>query len=157
MDGMSGIYVELSFLDAILNFGQSIIVLAVFVTDTKELLVPAIRFWRKLWYGAHTLKLPVWDELSADTKNVCKQFTTHHLDNCKKSITSNRRWRLRVYKQVCYGNEIVDWLIKIGLAKDRTEAVHYARRLIDGGVLRHINNVFHFYDKNLLYTFCGRL
>lgn len=49
MEGMSGIYLELSFLDAFLNFGQGLIVLAVFIGDTSELLQPLIKFWRKIW------------------------------------------------------------------------------------------------------------
>ena len=49
MEGMSGIYLELSFLDAFLNFGQSLIVLAVFITDTSEILTPFVKFWRKIW------------------------------------------------------------------------------------------------------------
>ncbi|ALC42981.1 CG7510 [Drosophila busckii] len=48
MEGMSGIYLELSFLDAFLNFGQGIIVLAVFVSDSSELLMPLVKFWRKI-------------------------------------------------------------------------------------------------------------
>jgi hypothetical protein len=67
------------------------------------------------------------------------------------------RWRIKVYKKVFYGDDFINWLIEVGLARDRTEATQYARHLIDGRVLRHINNVYHFYDKNLLYTFCGRL
>lgn len=157
MEGMSGIYVELSFLDAFLNFGQSIIVLAVFVTDTGEFLQPFVIFYRKLWYGANIMKLPTWDELSPETQHVCEQFTTHHLDNCRKKISKDRRHRIKTYKKVFYGNEFVDWIIEVGLARGRMDATQYAKRLLDGRVLRHINNAHHFHDKNLLYTFCGRL
>lgn len=157
MEGMSGIYVELTFLDAFLNFGQSIIVLAVFITDTGELLLPLMKFWRKVWYGANLLQLPIWSEISTETRHICDQFTTHHLDNCRKAIAKDKRWRIKVYKKVFYGNVFVDWLIEVGLAKDRSDATHYARRLIDGRLLRHINNVYHFHDRNLLYTFCDRL
>ncbi|XP_058053972.1 integral membrane protein GPR155 isoform X1 [Anopheles bellator] len=157
MEGMSGIYVELTFLDAFLNFGQSIIVLAVFITDTGELLLPLMKFWRKLWYGANLLQLPIWSELSMETRHVCDQFTTHHLERCRKAIAKDIRWRIKVYRRVFYGTVFVDWLLEVGLAKDRTDATHYARRLIDGRVLRHINNVYHFHDRNLLYTFCERL
>lgn len=66
-------------------------------------------------------------------------------------------WRIKVYRRVFYGTVFVDWLLEVGLAKDRADATHYARRLIDGRVLRHINNVYHFHDRNLLYTFCERL
>lgn len=47
----------------------------------------------------------------------------------------------------------MDWLVEVGLARDRIEAVNYARHLVDGKVLRHINDVYHFYDRKLLYTF----
>ncbi|XP_041770116.1 integral membrane protein GPR155 [Anopheles merus] len=157
MEGMSGIYVELTFLDAFLNFGQCIIVLAVFVTDTGELLLPMMKFWRKVWYGANLLQLPIWSDLSTETRHICDQFTTHHLEVCRKAIAKDIRWRIKVYRRVFYGSVFVDWLLEVGLAKDRTDATHYARRLIDGRVLRHINNVYHFHDRNLLYTFCERL
>uniref|UniRef100_A0A182P130 DEP domain-containing protein n=1 Tax=Anopheles epiroticus TaxID=199890 RepID=A0A182P130_9DIPT len=157
MEGMSGIYVELTFLDAFLNFGQSIIVLAVFITDTSELLLPMMKFWRKVWYGANLLQLPIWSDLSTETRHICDQFTTHHLEICRKAIAKDIRWRIKVYRRVFYGSVFVDWLLEVGLAKDRTDATHYARRLIDGRVLRHINNVYHFHDRNLLYTFCERL
>lgn len=63
------------------------------------------------------------------------------------------RWRLKVYRHVFTGTQFVDWLIEVGLARDRVEAVNYSRHLIEGKVLRHINSVYHFYDRNLLYTF----
>ncbi|GAB0095583.1 integral membrane protein GPR155 [Sergentomyia squamirostris] len=157
MEGMSGIYVELSFLDAFLNFGQSLIVLACFITDTGDLVLPVIKFWRKIWYGANVVQLPAWANLSPEVTYVCEQFTKHHLDNCRKAIAEDKRWRIRTYRRVFFGNTLVDWLINVGLANDRTEATKYAKNLIDGRVLRHVNNVYHFYDKNLLYTFCDRL
>ncbi|XP_036337188.1 integral membrane protein GPR155-like [Rhagoletis pomonella] len=157
MDGMSGIYLELSFLDSFLNFGQSLVVLAVFITDTSELLTPLVKIWRKLWYGANVLSLPHWSSLSPETKHICEQFRNHHLENCKKDIAKDRRWRIKVYRKVFYGTEFVDWLMEVGLSKDRLEAVHYARHLVDGRVLRHINNVYHFEDKQLLYNFCARI
>ncbi|KAH8345752.1 hypothetical protein KR067_003058 [Drosophila pandora] len=157
MEGMSGIYLELSFLDAFLNFGQGLIVLAVFITDMGELLMPVVRLWRKLWYGANVVSLPHWSNLRPETKHICEQFRNHHLENCKKDIAKDRRWRIRVYRKVFYGSEFVSWLIEVGLSKDRLEAVHYARHLVDGRVLRHINNVYHFEDKLLLYNFCSRI
>ncbi|KAI4454822.1 dep domain protein [Holotrichia oblita] len=152
MEQMSGIYIELSFLDATLNFGQSIIIFAVFGTNTKEIVLPLLKYWRKMWYGANTLVLPSWDELSVETKHICDQFVTHHLQKCKDDIAQDKRWRIKIYKKVFSGSKFVDWLIEVGLARDRIEAVNYARHLIEGKVLRHINSVHHFYDRNLLYT-----
>jgi hypothetical protein len=67
------------------------------------------------------------------------------------------RWRIKTYRKVFYGSTFVDWLIEVGLAQDRAGAVRYGRKLVEGRILRHINNVYHFDDKNLLYTFCSRL
>lgn len=157
MEGMSGIYVELAFLDAFLNFGQSLIVLACFITNTGDLFSPIAKYWSKLWYGANVLRLPDWNNVSGETKQICEQFKTYHLDACRKTISKDKRWRIKIYKNVFYGNTFVDWLITVGLAKDRCSAAEYAKHLIDGRVLRHINNVYHFHDKNLLYTFCSCL
>uniref|UniRef100_A0A336MYM7 CSON010205 protein n=1 Tax=Culicoides sonorensis TaxID=179676 RepID=A0A336MYM7_CULSO len=156
MEGMSGIYVEITFLDAFLNFGQSLMVLAVFITDSGELFLPLIKQWRKMWYGANVLKLPEWDQLSPETKHTCEQFVKHHLEHCRREIAKDRRWRIQVYKKVFYGRAFIDWLLEVGLAKDRTDAIIYGKALVDGRVLRHINNVHHFHDRNLLYTFCAR-
>lgn len=153
MEQMSGIYIELSFLDATLNFGQSIIVFAIFGTDTKEILLPMLKYWRKLWYGANKLNLPSRDELGTETKHICDQFLTHHMEKCKGDIAEDKRWRIQIYKNCFTGTKFVDWLIEVGLARDRVEAVNYARHLIEGKILKHINSVYHFYDRNLLYTF----
>lgn len=97
MEQMSGIYIELSFLDATLNFGQSIMVFAVFGTNVKEIVLPLIKYWRKMWYGANTLILPSWDELSSDTKHICDQFVTHHLQKCKDDIAQDKRLEIYHY------------------------------------------------------------
>lgn len=51
------------------------------------------------------------------------------------------------------GHELVDWLLMVGLAHDRTDAVKYGRRLLDGRVIRHAENLHHFHDQPLFYTF----
>lgn len=91
MEGMSGIYVELTFLDGFLNFGQSLIVLAVFISDSGDLFSPLIKVWRKLWYGANVLKLPAWEQLSPDVQHICEQFTKHHLEHCRREIAKDKR------------------------------------------------------------------
>lgn len=158
LDGMSGIYIELAFLDAFLNYGQSLVVMAVFVGDLWELLMPLSRFWRQMWScGNVALNLPAWEDLDEDTRLICERFVNHHLANCRQAIACDRRWRIRVYRNCFHGGQFVDWLVEVGLANDRVEAVKYAKRLVDGRVLRHITNRQHFYDKTYLYTFCERL
>jgi hypothetical protein len=91
MEEMSGIYVELAFLDASFNFGQSLIVFAIFGLDPKCVIQPLVKRWRCLLYGAAELKLPTWEELGFETKHVCDQFITHHLEECRRDIATDRR------------------------------------------------------------------
>ena len=51
------------------------------------------------------------------------------------------------------GSELVDWLCEVDLARDRQDAVSYARHLVKGRVIRHVDNYLDFYDDAFIYTF----
>ena len=65
------------------------------------------------------------------------------------------RHRLKLYRAVFTGEELVDWLVRRGLAPDRTEAATYGRRLLDGRVIRHLRQQHHFHDQHLFYQLVG--
>ncbi|CAH0729669.1 unnamed protein product, partial [Brenthis ino] len=104
-------------------------------------------------HGTDTLVLPPIDDLSFETKHVCDQFITHHLERCKAAIAKDTRWRMRTYRASFRGASLVRWLVQCGLAADAHEAVAYARHLLDGRLIAHVNNAHHFTDSPLLYTF----
>jgi hypothetical protein len=76
-------------------------------------------------------------------KLSCKAENSFHIS----------RWRLKHYKETFTGSALVDWLLGVGLAKDRNQASQYAHHLLDGRVIRHVENLHHFSDETLLYTF----
>ncbi|TKC49808.1 hypothetical protein EI555_017192, partial [Monodon monoceros] len=51
------------------------------------------------------------------------------------------------------GCDLVSWLIEVGLASDRGEAVIYGDKLVQGGVIQHITNNYEFRDEYLFYRF----
>ena len=51
------------------------------------------------------------------------------------------------------GSDLVEWLLQVGLAQDRGEAVLYGTRLQQGAVLQHIKQEYDFQDSNLYYCF----
>lgn len=128
-------------------------------------------------YGADMLTLTPVDQLSFETKHVCEQFITHHLDKCKDAIAKDTRflliliyhtctylifsnfsnyiprWRMKTYHNVFRGSCLVRWLVGVGLARDDIEAVTYGRHLLEGRLIAHINKAHHFMDSPLLYTF----
>ncbi|XP_077290669.1 integral membrane protein GPR155 homolog anchor [Arctopsyche grandis] len=153
LDEITGIFVELRFIDIILNYGQSLIFWAIFGLDTQELIVPLGKFWRRIWYGADVLTLTPVDQLSFETKHVCEQFITHHLEKCKEAIAKDTRWRMKTYRNVFRGSCLVRWLCGVGLARDSAEAITYGKHLLEGRLIAHINNAHHFHDSPLLYSF----
>lgn len=171
MDGMSGIYIELSFFEAFLNFGQGVLVSVCFITDTDDFWKVISRYWRKVFHRTpdHTptstsIPTPTTPTAPAspkpmstanDTKIkiICDEFIRHHLSNCKAAIGSERFAHCHLYKDSFYGTTFVNWLMTVGLANDRRGAITYANYLVDGGILHHINDVKNFYDRDIIYRF----
>lgn len=164
MDGMSGIYIELSFLEASLNFGQCVLVSVCFITDTDDFWKIVARYWRKVTRFNRNDNTPDYTPTSATsrvssdsndtkTKIICDEFIRHHLDNCKAAIGSERFAHCHVYKEAFYGTTFVNWLITVGLANDRRAAINFANYLVDGGILHHINDIKNFYDRDIIYCF----
>ncbi|XP_045108828.1 integral membrane protein GPR155-like isoform X1 [Portunus trituberculatus] len=151
---VNGVYIELVFLDIVLNFGQGFFTAAIFGLDTRLVLVPLLRWWRRC-RGLAEVVVPRWEELDPVTRQTCDQFTSYHMDKCVKDIVRDRRWRLQNLTSVFIGKELVDWLILVGLASDRTEAVKYGRRLLQGGIICHLRRQHHFHDQALFYSFRG--
>lgn len=54
---------------------------------------------------------------------------------------------------IFFGCDLVNWLLQVGLASDRGEAVVYGDRLLKGGVIQHITKEFEFRDEYLYYRF----
>ncbi|XP_063964383.1 lysosomal cholesterol signaling protein-like [Lytechinus pictus] len=149
----SGIFLELSFLDCILNYGQGFIVLAIFGFDTENVIMPVIRLIRKCIYGTEKVRLPRKNSLSPEVMQTCEQFTTHHLARCRDVIVADRKYHLRTYKNVFRGSDLVDWLLEVGLAEGRIEASNYATRLLLGRILEHTHQEHHFHDNGLFFRF----
>ncbi|CAH2091241.1 unnamed protein product [Euphydryas editha] len=149
----AGIFIEIEFLDTAFSNGQALVMFVLFGLDPEEIFIPLIRYLKRKWYGADTVVLPPIDELPFETKHICEQFITHHLDRCKEAIAKDTRWRMRTYRRVFRGSCLVRWLVRCGLAADEREAVAYARHLLDGRLIAHVHRRHHFADSPLLYTF----
>ncbi|XP_028038980.1 integral membrane protein GPR155 isoform X1 [Bombyx mandarina] len=149
----SGVFVEIEFLDVAANYGQGLVLFILFGVDPEEILVPTLRYLKTKWYGADTVILPPIEDLSFETKHVCDQFISHHLDRCRDAIAKDTRWRMRTYRGVFRGSCLVKWLIDCGLAKDEYEAVTYGRHLVDGRLIAHVSDAHHFTNSPMLYAF----
>ncbi|OXB65842.1 hypothetical protein ASZ78_002761 [Callipepla squamata] len=146
------LYVELQFFCAVFNFGQGFISFGIFGLDKHLIILPFKRRLEFFWGGreasGHTDPI-----LPEEIRMTCQQFVHYHRDHCVKSIVKGRRCGAKISTGIFFGCDLVNWLIQVGLASDRGEAVMYGDRLMKGGVIQHITNEFEFRDEYLYYRF----
>jgi len=153
MDRMSGIYLELVFLDGFLNLGQSIFTLAIFGISAKGIVVNCRRLTRRIVYGREKILLPSWEDLAEEDRNVSTRFIKHHLEICMEELLHDISVGLRRHQAAFWGDELTSWLIEYGLAHTRQEAEAFGRHLLRGRVIRHVDDHLDFYDGKYVYTF----
>ncbi|KFQ84303.1 Integral membrane protein GPR155, partial [Phoenicopterus ruber ruber] len=146
------LYVELQFFCAVFNFGQGFICFGIFGLDKHLIILPFKRrlefFWGGREAGGHTDP-----SVPEEIRMTCQQFVRYHRDHCVKSIVRGRRCGANISTGIFFGCDLVNWLMQVGLASDRGEAVMYGDRLMKGGVVQHITNEFEFRDEYLYYRF----
>ncbi|XP_077175787.1 lysosomal cholesterol signaling protein isoform X2 [Paroedura picta] len=149
------LYVELQFFCAIFNFGQGFISFGIFGLDKHLIILPFKRRFEFLW-GNREAGERRDSSVPEEIRMTCQQFVHYHKDLCVRSIVQDRRCGVKVATGVFFGCDLVNWLLEVGLALDRGEAVVYGDRLAKGGVIQHITNEFEFRDEPLHYRFVPR-
>uniref|UniRef100_A0A8C8A0E4 G protein-coupled receptor 155a n=1 Tax=Oryzias sinensis TaxID=183150 RepID=A0A8C8A0E4_9TELE len=143
------LYLELLFFCAIVNYGQGFLSFALFGLDKHLILLPFKRFFTR-WFRKKQKQQP---DLPDDIRMTCTQFTKYHKQQCCCDIVKNQRCGRKTVMKCFLGCEFVDWLLQVGLAQDRGEAVLYGTQLQQGGVLQHIKEEFSFQDSPLYFYF----
>ncbi|KAG8510509.1 Integral membrane protein GPR155 [Galemys pyrenaicus] len=124
----------------------------IFGLDKHLIILPFKRRLEFLWTNKETAEnrnSPVPEEI----KMTCQQFIHYHRDLCIQNIVKERRCGAKTSAGTFCGCDLVNWLIEVGLASDRGEAVIYGDRLMQGGVIQHITNEYEFRDEYLFYRF----
>ncbi|XP_076361938.1 lysosomal cholesterol signaling protein-like [Tachypleus tridentatus] len=149
----SGSRMGMEFVEAVMNCGQGFYLFIIFGLDVRTLSASLVKSWRNLRYGKETPVLPPVDELDQETCHVCYQFVTYHFDSVIQQLPKDITWKNRTFKSVFTGKQLVNWLIKAGLAHSSYEAEEYGQKLLNGRVIRHIQDAHYFYDSPFLYEF----
>ncbi|XP_078408196.1 lysosomal cholesterol signaling protein isoform X2 [Cetorhinus maximus] len=144
------LYVELQFFCIIFNFGQGFISFGIFGLDKHLIILPCKKRLEFLWHGRN-LGVQTDNTLTEDIRMTCQQFSQYHKDQCSRDIIKGRRCGAETFADVFQGCDLVDWLIQVGLAHDRGEAIKYGDRLLEGGAIQHITNEYSFQDESFYY------
>ncbi|XP_041857426.1 integral membrane protein GPR155 [Melanotaenia boesemani] len=145
------LYLELQFFCAVANFGQGLISFALFGLDKHLILLPFKRLFS--WCFRKKQEEQLVSDLPDDIRMTCTQFNKYHKQQCFHDIVKKRRCGKETVVDCFLGCELVEWLHQVGLAQDRSEAVLYGARLLQGGVLQHIKHEYSFEDSQLYYYF----
>ncbi|KAL2081601.1 hypothetical protein ACEWY4_023454 [Coilia grayii] len=150
------LYLELQFFCVILNYGQGFISFGLFGLDKHLIILPFKKRVTRLWRGRGGADDPSPSRLPEEVRLTCTQFTRYHQEQCIRDIVQRKRCGERSVASTFLGSDLVEWLMRVGLARDRGEAVVYGSRLHEGGVLQHITHNYCFQDDNLHYRFTDR-
>ncbi|XP_014293866.1 lysosomal cholesterol signaling protein isoform X2 [Halyomorpha halys] len=155
MDDLTGVYVELAFLDIALTRGGSIFVLFIFGFDIVSFIQPLFRKIVESFKSGEPTTLPSLDEIPSETQHLCDQFTTYHMEPCRLQIVKRRRLKLWEFVQCFTGEDLVSWLLGEGLVKDREEGIVYGNHLLAGRLIRRLAGPIglQFSDDAALFSF----
>nr|XP_018668693.1 integral membrane protein GPR155 isoform X2 [Ciona intestinalis] len=148
---LSGIFFEVSFLDSVFNF--AFLIFIIFGIDTELIVEPFLKAWRSIFFRDNKVSLAPLSEVDKEILQQCFVFTRYHLEHCKQDIVQPHRKALQTYEDAFFGTELCTWLIEVGLALNRREAIIYGQNLMLGRVLHHISHGHYFQDKDYLYQF----
>ncbi|KAL1021746.1 hypothetical protein UPYG_G00017460 [Umbra pygmaea] len=158
------LYLELQFFCAVANYGQGFISFGIFGLDRHLIILPFKKRLVSLWHGRRSDEEPTCGA-PEEIRLTCAQFVRYHKDQCIHDLVPGRRcgsesWALessrerplsRAQNQDTFlGSDLVDWLVRVGLAGGRREAQRYGAQLHQGGILQHHNHQFGFRDDPLL-------
>ncbi|XP_075534946.1 uncharacterized protein LOC142570447 [Dermacentor variabilis] len=152
-----GIFRVLQLVDATLSLGQGLLVLLTCGLEGKLLSEAKARVLLLLRIAGKRRR-PKERTVSAGLRNAneiaCRQFNVYHrrafeefLDETEAGVP------MSLARSGFHGHRLVDWLLDAGLVRSRDEGVVYGRRLLEGGLLVHMERGMHFYDGPYDYIF----
>ncbi|MFT7799549.1 integral membrane protein GPR155 isoform X2 [Arapaima gigas] len=124
----------------------------IFGLDKHLIIIPFKKRLARLWQGRVRVPEPR-AALPEDIRLTCTQFIRYHKDQCAQDIVQKRRCGEKSVVGTFLGSELVEWLLRVGVARDRGEGLLYGIQLERGGVLQHVAREVGFQDDSLYYRF----
>jgi hypothetical protein len=153
-ESRSGIFYELKLIDLTLHYGQGFFTFLIFGFDENYIFSPVI-FKMKEWFNyIKPYNLPKLEDLDPKTIEICQKFNEKYKEKCIASkIVKDQRFHYEFYFSVFKGSDLIDWLLKKKLIKNRKQGQDLGKCLINGRVISHVTEKRHFYDGFNLYKF----
>uniref|UniRef100_A0A8C4YAD8 Rap guanine nucleotide exchange factor 3 n=1 Tax=Gopherus evgoodei TaxID=1825980 RepID=A0A8C4YAD8_9SAUR len=102
------------------------------------------------WVTTEAASLDFFEHLPQSEKvwRAGRLLFSHLVSSCP-GLIRDHKYHLRHHRHCCSGKELVDWLLSAGLSiQTRSQAIGVCQVLVDGGVLTHVKQEWHFQDKD---------
>ncbi|XP_061092589.1 lysosomal cholesterol signaling protein isoform X2 [Conger conger] len=127
----------------------------IFGMDKHLIILPFKKRLVSLWQGRERVE-ESQAAVPEEIRLTCTQFVRYHRDQCVQDIMKKRRCGEGTVVETFLGSELVDWLLRVGLAQDQGEALLYGQKLMEGRVLHGVAHESGFWDDGLHYRFSDR-
>ncbi|CAH8623443.1 unnamed protein product [Schistosoma margrebowiei] len=146
-DAPTGVYIVLEFLDGSFNFGQGVVLFALFGLDADLFIAPTKRFLSR-WFSHFTSKQfngssnEALHQKTVDKSKIDKivnQFVKFHLKSCSTNIGTGKIINSIHYEQIFYQYTLEQWLIDAGITDSNEETLCYIECLELGNIITCIS------------------
>lgn len=141
-----GVFLNLEYLDILLNQGQGVILFVVFGVDFSSKFAEFIKSLLRRYF-----QLTREEDISQFPPAV-EQFKTCHLERACYDLSSDGQSSSNSDVLCFTGERLVDWLVSQGVCPNRDCSLVLAQQLIDAELLQGLTECT-FYDSSLLYRF----
>lgn len=148
---MTGIFVEIEFLDILLVFSLGVVMLIFFGFDADALLLKLYRLVKLKHQSG--IYLPPIERLNSDTLELCTFFRERHQHNFADEVAFSLSEGEAFERKYFRGHQLVDWLVKRRITESRDDAINLGTHLLFGRVIEHISREHYFCDNTYYYKF----
>lgn len=129
MEAINGIFIELEFLDVIVNYSLGVVYFIIFGLDYNLIQLICAKF--KFVRNRNNLQ-------NTNTKDICNEFLVHHYENCKEDIGQNRIINDVEYSYIFAASDLASWLLEMGVSNTNEEAELYIECLLKAQIIEEL-------------------
>lgn len=137
LEAVNGIFIELEFLDVIVNYTLGIVCFIVFGLDSKLILLLLNKF--KIF----TNYAPMRTSELIESQIICEQFLAYHIEKCKREIEHTKIIHNKKFTAVFDYSEIVNWLLEAKVANSTKDAEFQIESFLKSHIIEELDENFH--------------
>ncbi|GFW41311.1 integral membrane protein [Trichonephila clavipes] len=137
LEAVNGIFIELEFLDVIVNYTLGIVCFIVFGLDSKLITLLSNKFKNLTNYA------PMHTSESMESQLICEQFLAQHIEKCRREIEQTKIINNKRFTAVFEYSEIVNWLLEAKVANSAKDAEFQIECFLKSHIIEELDENCH--------------